>query len=377
MKVFKSNSIFFALLVVICLSSFCCVSLNKNLDNDNLTTNSIIDSSIPDWVLNDWATRTSETGIWIADNSAYKNEEEKYDAYAIQWNYGVGKNHLKGRLYFIIKGEDVGTVWEFTEYWDPIDNELKIIQIGSDGTIGQGKIWKTEDDKTKELQNFISPDGTKYSSGHISWMDNGVNHIESFRVNNGEWTKMRHYKWELKKEEQVKIPKEYDQISYLIGTWELPLGENKARMTFSWGKNKRTILYKNEYKPAKLNKWIQENEGLITYNAKKGALVFITSYSDLGSPLMATGEFKFSNDGTIYREFSCHYEGNVGLPWSNGAKAPKEGISLDFKQIWTPVDSNNFKGEFFWKKNGKWEHPIKSDSNIEAWTKVSNQNTNN
>ena len=60
------------------------------------------------------------------------------------------------------------------------------------------------------------------------------------------------------------------------------------------------------------------------------------------------------------------------MPWSDGAKAPAGGISIEFKQIWTPIDDKSFKGEFLWKKNGKWDHPIKSDTNIELWTKISN-----
>lgn len=370
MKKFRFNIKILIFLFFMCLSSYYVFAISKNLNNDNSTSKNLIYAPIPDWVLENWETRTTASGTWITDNENYKSEQEPYDAYAIQWQYGVGKKHIKGRLYFIKDGEDVGTVWQFTEFWDSVDNELRIIQIGSDGTVGKGKIWRTEEGKIKELQNFVAPDGTNYSSGHLSWMENGVNHIESYNINGEEWTKMRYYRWKLQKETKTKIPKEYEQISYLIGIWEIQLGENKARMTFSWGNNNRTILYKNEYRPAQLNKWVQENEGLITYNDIKNALVFITSYSDLGSPLMATGKFSFGEDGTIYREFTCHYGEGAGLPWSDGAKAPKGGKSIEFKQIWSPVNSNNFNGEFFWKKNGEWEHPIKSDSKIEQWARV-------
>ncbi|WP_273565833.1 hypothetical protein [Maribacter halichondriae] len=356
------------------LNSFDSFSLSNDFSscNNDYVVDEATSEAIPKWVIENWETRTAATGIWVADNKNYKNEQEPYDAYALHWQYGIGNKHIKGRLYVIKNDEDAGTIWEFTEYWDPLDSKLKIMQIGSDGTLGHGEIWKMENGNIKELQTFTTPDGIEYSSGHISWMSNGVSTIESYSVKGEEWTKMRTYDWKLKKEELLPIPKEYKDIAYLIGTWEVPVGENKARMTFSWGKNKRTILYKNEFKRATTNKWVQENQGLITYNGIEDALVFITSYSSLNNPLMANGKFKFDEDRTIYREFTCHYKEGAGLPWSNGAKAPKGGKSIEFKQIWSPVDNNNFTGEFFWKKNGEWEHPIKTGSKIESWTKVLN-----
>jgi len=362
----------FMVVVFIFLTAVPGYSLSDTLvsaKNDS-TLGQSFSSPIPQWVLENWEIRTASSGIWIAENERYKSTDEPYDAYAIHWQYGVGNKHLKGRLYCIKEGEEVGSIWQFIEYWNPKENKLKIIQIGSDGTLGQGEILRTEDGKMKEFQSFVTPSGSGYSSGHLAWMENGLNHTQSFIVKGGKWTKARLYKWELKKEEKVKIPLEYEQMAYLIGTWELPLGKNKARMTFSWGKNNRTITYKNEFKPEGPTEWIQENEGLITYNGMKDALVFVTSYSDLGSPLMATGEFRFGQDGTIYREFACHYKEGAGLPWSNGDKAPKGGISIDFKQIWSPVDENKFTGEFFWKKNGHWEHPIKSGPKTETWSKI-------
>ena len=93
---------------------------------------------IPQWLLDDWAARTAGTGTWITDNSAYKNENEPFDAYGLQWAYGIGKKHLNGRLYCIRDGKDIGAVWQFLEFWDPAAGEARIVQIGSDGTVGQG-----------------------------------------------------------------------------------------------------------------------------------------------------------------------------------------------------------------------------------------------
>ena len=153
---------------------------------------------IPNWLLDGWAARTQDTGTWITDNSAYKSDNETFDAYGLQWEYGLGKKHLKGRLYCIRDGQDIGSVWQFLEFWDPAAGEARIIQIGSDGMVGQGRIWRLDDGSIKEQQTFTSPDGGAFDSGHHSWMEDGKYHTQSFSIEDEQWGKQRYYIWELK-----------------------------------------------------------------------------------------------------------------------------------------------------------------------------------
>ena len=154
-------------------------------------------AAIPQWLLGDWAARTRGTGTWITDNSAHKSDNEPFDAYGLQWEYGLGKKHLKGRLYCLRDGQDVGAVWQFLEFWDPAAGEARIVQIGSDGTVGQGRIWRLADGSVKEQQTFTSPEGGSFESAHHSWMKAGEHHTQSFSIEGGEWVKRRHYVWKL------------------------------------------------------------------------------------------------------------------------------------------------------------------------------------
>lgn len=154
---------------------------------------------IPQWLLDDWAARTRDGGNWVTDNADFKSENEPFDAYGILWEYGLGEKHLRGRLYGIRDGQEIGTFWQFLEFWDPAAGEARIVQIASDGTVGQGRIWRQDDGSLKEQQTFTSPDGGSFESGHHSWMEDGTHHTQSFRIVEGEWVKNRLYKWALKK----------------------------------------------------------------------------------------------------------------------------------------------------------------------------------
>ena len=154
---------------------------------------------IPQWLLDDWAARTQGTGTWITDNSAFKSENEPFDAYGLQWENGLGKKSLTGRLFCLRDGQDVGAVWQFLEYWDPAAAEVRIVQIGSDGAVGLGRIWRLDDGSVREQQTFTRPDGAAFESGHHSWMEDGEHHTQSFSIENGEWVKRRFYIWRLEK----------------------------------------------------------------------------------------------------------------------------------------------------------------------------------
>lgn len=151
--------------------------------------------TVPEWIRKNWAYRTEGDGTWIADNTAFKSAQEPYDAYGQQWQYGLGDSYLRGRLFCIQDEKDIGTVWDFIEYWDPEARELKVLQIGRDGTTGQGTIELNEEQQTKSLQTFTGPGGHSFVSGHIVELHGDEQKTESYHVENEKWVKNRQYIW--------------------------------------------------------------------------------------------------------------------------------------------------------------------------------------
>ena len=290
---------------------------------------------------------------------------------ACEW--GLGEKHIKGKLYCIQEGKNVGTVWEFLSFWDPLKGEVRMFQIGSDGTIGEGTMWRQDDGSTKSNEKFANPSGGSFEAGHHTWMDNGKMHTQSFDIKYGEWTKRRYYVWGQEKENEIPVPDEYEKIAFLIGEWHSEIKEGYvAKMRFSWAENKRMIKYQGTNPNKKEEPEKLEAEGIITYHGIKDQLVLMNTYLKEGSHLISEGHYEIDENGTINRPFICHYKAGDKLPWSDGAVAPAGGRSIEFKQIWTPIDNDSFYGDFYWKKNGEWVHPIKEydDGRKEVWRRV-------
>lgn len=323
---------------------------------------------IPQWVLENWETQTKGSGIWITDNSKYKSEQEPFDAYGMEWNWGIGKQNIKGRLYCIKEGKDVGTVWEFLNFWSPETQEHRMVQIGSTGMIAQGSIVLEKDGSTKSAEKFVNPAGGSFEAGHHSWFENGAMHTQSFDIVNDNWSKRRFYIWQQPEKEKIEIPEVYNKMAWLIGSWSSSFGDRSTEMRFSWAQNQRMIKYQSTY-PIKEGEAEQlETEGIITYNGIKDQIIFTNTYLRKGTHLISEGHYEFKEEGSIHRLFTCHYKEGDTLPWSGGAKAPVGGKSLEFKQIWTPIDEDSFSGDFLWKKEGNWERPIKEmEEKKEIW----------
>ncbi len=88
----------------------------------------------PDWVVASWEQRV---GTWIAENPS-KSGPNAVDAFGIDWRWGLGKKSLMGRLHAIRSGRDVGTLWDYHEYWHPGERQLIAAQYGNDGSYGVG-----------------------------------------------------------------------------------------------------------------------------------------------------------------------------------------------------------------------------------------------
>ena len=136
-------------------------------------------------------------GTWVADNGAFKNETDTMDAYGIEWTWGLGEKSLVGRLYGIRDGQEVGTFWQFREFWHPGKAEVLTTQFGSDGSYGEGPSTQTQDGTIEMLQTFYDPTtGGVFRVGHRSTLEGDLHTTRSFDVSDGGvWTERRTYLW--------------------------------------------------------------------------------------------------------------------------------------------------------------------------------------
>jgi hypothetical protein len=147
----------------------------------------------PDWVREDMARMI---GRWVADNSAYQNAEEPFDAYGIEWTWGLGEKHVRGRLFGLIEGEEAGTFWEFVHFWHPGEQRVMVYQFGGDGTVGLGALERLGEGRSELLQTFYRPDGAHWRGGHREEAREGERHSQSYDVSDdGIWTARRSYVW--------------------------------------------------------------------------------------------------------------------------------------------------------------------------------------
>lgn len=150
----------------------------------------------PQWYLDDIANLTANGGRWIADNSDYKNENEQFDAYGVEWKSGFDGDMMTGRLFAIKDGKETPfNFWEFRQYWHPARGEAVVEQFGWNGVVGIGVLRK-DGDGTLSDQEFFNPNGAVTRTGHKSAYPDKDTHItDSFDIVDGEWRPRRKYVW--------------------------------------------------------------------------------------------------------------------------------------------------------------------------------------
>tara|TARA_R110002096_G_scaffold124052_7_gene268321 strand:+ start:4181 stop:4864 length:684 start_codon:yes stop_codon:yes gene_type:complete len=151
-------------------------------------------NAAPAWFLQEIATLTSGSGRWIASNAEYQGENEPYDAYGTEWVAEFGGSSMRGHLFGMVDGEEVGEFWQFRQYWHPGRKEAVVEQFGW-GTVGIGTAWK-ESEMTKSDQFFFTVDGGSNRSGHVSHFPDKDTHVTaSFDIIDDEWVPRRKYTW--------------------------------------------------------------------------------------------------------------------------------------------------------------------------------------
>ncbi|WP_306345557.1 MULTISPECIES: VOC family protein [Aquimarina] len=156
---------------------------------------------IPDWFVKNME---QSIGSWITDNKTYKSNNEPFDQYGMDWEWGIGKQSITGKLYGLIKGKKQGIFWEFRQYWDFTKNQGIVVQYGSDGTVGIGPMTLKEENQTEMIQEFTNPNGNKNIHKHLSSLKEGELITTSFDIQpNKTWKKRRSYIWHVTKNKRI------------------------------------------------------------------------------------------------------------------------------------------------------------------------------
>ena len=136
-------------------------------------------------------------GTWVADNTPYKSDLDPMDAYGIEWKWGLNRKSIVGRLYGIRDGKEIGTFWEFREFWHPGERRVVAMQFGTEGTYGAGPHEIDADGASEMLQVFHDPARTNSTKiGHRAHLKGDVHTTTSFNVDEkGVWTERRTYVW--------------------------------------------------------------------------------------------------------------------------------------------------------------------------------------
>ena len=154
-------------------------------------------AAMPDWARAHLQGMVRGSGRWIASNAEYMSADEPADAYGMEWQWTLGQQGLRGRLFGLRNGQEIGTYWEFRTYWHPGERRLVADQYGGNGTYGTGTITHRGDDEFEVDQTFYQPDGSTFRALHRT-LHEPTRHVgSSFNWIEGEWQPRRSYTWEL------------------------------------------------------------------------------------------------------------------------------------------------------------------------------------
>lgn len=149
----------------------------------------------PAWLQEHFERMTAKGGRWLTDNSPYRSEQEPWDAYGLEWTWGVGKQSIKGRLYGLSGGQEKATFWEYRLVWHPGDAVALLYQFGVGGTFGFGPM-KSPAPGIEELeQTFWEVDGRVWRLRHTARLVGEALEMSSLHEVDGGWEKRRTYTW--------------------------------------------------------------------------------------------------------------------------------------------------------------------------------------
>lgn len=299
-----------------------------------------------------------QAGRWVADNSAYRSDNEPADAYGMEWHWAAGEKSLVGRLFPIRGGSDLDTVWEFRMIWHPGKQTLWLSQFGTDGTLGEGAITRTGEHATEAMQTFFGSDGTRLRIGHRDEMRGGQRHVQSFDIDqDGVWQPRRAYVWSREAPNPA-----YEPLSWLIGEWQAqfrPHGPDTARptMSFTWGSPRHAFIRTAGSMPDGNGGLKPEYEGTIVWHPVEQRFVFLSVYHSADGKVMEDGAITLQDDGGVRLNMRVHYPAGATLPFSDGATVGADGHTLEFRRTFRPEGKDGLRGVFRIRRGDRWENP--------------------
>ncbi len=149
--------------------------------------------TIPDWF---FADMEAHVGRWETDNSKYQSANETFDTYVIEWQWGIGKHSITGRLFGIADGKESPDFWHFRQYWDNLTQKAMVQQFGNGGVMGIGEMRYLNDIQSELIQTFSTPAGSQWPGKHVNELNGNEFKTQSLRMGqDGEWQADREYIW--------------------------------------------------------------------------------------------------------------------------------------------------------------------------------------
>jgi len=149
----------------------------------------------PDWYEAHIVSMVADSGVWVADNSAYRSDQEPMDSYVIRWQRGIAPGTMRGDMYGISNGRRTRPFFEFRTYWHPGTRRVTVLQLGVAGQVAEGELTHRTDGKLVIEQTFTNPDGSTAKQRHVEELTGRQRIADSFVAEGATWTKGRTYLW--------------------------------------------------------------------------------------------------------------------------------------------------------------------------------------
>lgn len=150
-------------------------------------------AAMPEWLSTEMS---RQVGTWHADNSRYLTQVEPYTEYAIQWQWGLDQSSLDGRLYGLIDGQATADFWTYKLYWDPEQQQARLLQFGFGGRLADGFIRPAEHGQMEIILTHSAPQQATFKGRHMQLLTPDGLLSTSFRQDaSGQWRGQRSYTW--------------------------------------------------------------------------------------------------------------------------------------------------------------------------------------
>lgn len=156
---------------------------------------------LPKWLVDHFSFMTKGSGRWITDNSKFRSDAEPFDEYGTEWQWGVGKTSIKGRLFGLRGSNEIAEFWEYRVFWHPTEKRAVFEQFGSAGVFGIGEMRAIEAANSSPEINvemtFYALDGSSWRDLHKLSEGANAHTTHSFSYKDGVWQAQRTYIWRL------------------------------------------------------------------------------------------------------------------------------------------------------------------------------------